>query len=195
MPAKKPAKKRTRGFLVDDIRAQLSAEDCAEFDRLASFRPGLLDLQRYLGERGHYVSVTSLSAWFDATYGTGAEAKRINLLAATYRGLDAHQALEMASGLALTAAAKMVERLDARAWQVDDPAQSLQALLREARAAAAAAATMRTLEDRRELELAGAYRLAELLRVILAEAPWQDALGNALEAALRQIDSEAGRGQ
>lgn len=180
---------------VDAALIALSPEIGDEFQRLARHNANASELQRWLNEKlaeagiSDRVSASSAQAWREANFPPAAQAAIVNALAGTYAGTDPAAALELALGVA----AELLDRLFREASpeklaEADISTVLYQStlLLKEVRASAGALHALKHIRDRRSLELAGAYRLAELLL--------GDALTDAaIAAAIAQVEAEVAR--
>lgn len=176
---------------VDRLLLQLSADVGTEFQRVARHNTNAADMQRWLNEQAveanlsDRVSVSSCQNWREANFPPAAQAQIINALAGTYAGTDPAAALELALGVASGLVDLLVNQLTPERLEGASASSLLyqtSLLLKEIRASAGALQSLQYIRDRRALELAGAYRMVELL----AEAGADEHI----RAAIAQVESE-----
>jgi hypothetical protein len=180
-------------FDVDRARSEMSAEDLQQFDHFCRFNPGYRDIQQHLQELGFQVSMSAVQAWFTANYPVGPEAKAINALAMTYQGADPLNCLQMSVAATASLTDKLLSQVNERLWIEASPENILHTLastLKEQRTAAIALHNITTIRDKRALELAGGYRLAEILTRLADDTPNATMMQEFCDAALLQLEHE-----
>lgn len=181
---------------VDRVRARLSEDDRAEFDRFCSFNPSYSDIQRRLSELGHQVSMSAVQTWYAAHYPRGSEAIAINAMAQQYAGADPYAVLQMS----MAVAAKLADTLLGRADEVVNTASpenvlhTLSTLLKEQRTCATTLHELKTIRDRRALELAGGYRVIEILRNHARDTAHEAIIQEFCDGAIAQLEQEVNGG-
>lgn len=187
MPQKSPQ------FDVDKARSQMSAEDLAGFDHLCRFNPTYGDIQGRLKELGFTVSHSAVQAWYTASYPVGAEAKIINGLTLAYTGVEPYQALQMSMSIAV----KLTDSLMSHCTEsrlasatAGDLMMTVGNLLKEMRTCARVLQDFKVTRDRKALELAGGYRLAEILRHLAEDSPHANNISDFCDAAITQLEQE-----
>lgn len=180
---------------IDRALDALDADSAADFRALAATRAAYSDLQQFLRERGQDVSLSSCQTWFLANFPVGEEARLINELATNYAGVEPSAVM----GIAIGAAVRLVNALTheltpdrVRNASTESLLHQLGVYIKEARVAAVAAQEWQTLKDRKALELAGGYRVAELARAAARDLPQGQVLEELLAAALTQLEREVG---
>jgi hypothetical protein len=180
-------------FDVDRARSQMSPEDLQQFDHFCRFNPSYRDIQRQLQELGYQVSMSAIQAWYTTNYPVGEEAKAINALAAAYVGADPLNCLQMSVAATVTLTDRLLSQVSERLFVEASPENILHTLassLKEQRTAAIALHNLTTIRDKKALELAGGYRLAEILQRLADDTPSATMMQEFCEAALSQLEQE-----
>jgi hypothetical protein len=177
---------------VDRIRAALSEDDRAEFDKFCTFNPTYSDIQRRLSELGYPVSMSAIQAWYSVNYPRGEEAVVLNDLAAKYRGADPYAVLQMSMTIAAKLADTLLEKVNEKLDQAspENVLHTLSNLLREQRTCATVLHELQTTRDRKALELAGGYRVAEILRTNARNTAQAAIIDELIDAAIAQLEQE-----
>jgi hypothetical protein len=185
------AKQKHPQNAVDRLLLKLSSDVGNDFLRLARHNSNAADMQRWLNEQAleaglsDRVSVSSCQNWREANFPPAAQAQLVNALASSYAGTDASAALELALGIAAELLDKLFQQITPEKLEEASVSSLLYQstlLLKEVRASAGALHLLETIRDRRALELAGAYRMAELLQ--------DSGMADAVAAAIAQVESE-----
>jgi hypothetical protein len=187
MPQKSPQ------FDVDKARSQMTAEDLQGFDHLCRFNPTYGDIQGRLRELGHIVSHSAVQSWFTATYPVGDEAKVINALTMTYAGVEPYQALQMSMSIAVSLTDTLMKHCDESrlaSASAGDLMMTVGNLLKEMRTCARVLQDFKVTRDRKALELAGGYRVIEILRHLAEDSPMANNIADFCDAAIGQLEQE-----
>jgi hypothetical protein len=180
---------------VDAALSQLSEDDRAEFWDWCKFKPSYLDMQRRLAELGQVVSVASLQRWYKSNFPIGEEAKAINALMSPYVGIDSQSGLQMSlavSSKLLHLLLSQADSVKAAMLESDSLFHSLSVLVKEQRTASVKLHELTMIRDRQSLEFAGAYRLVEILKHMVKDAPQERDLLTYLEGAILKLEEEIG---
>lgn len=180
-------------FDVDKARSMMTAEDLAGFDHLCRFNPTYGDIQGRLKELGHIVSHSAVQAWYTASYPVGDEAKVINGLTIAYTGVEPYQALQMSMSIAVKLTSALMDHCtDARlaSASAGDLMMTVGNLLKEMRTCAKSLQDFKVTRDRKALELAGGYRLVEILRHLTEDTPQAHGIAEFCDAAIAQLEQE-----
>ena len=187
MPQKSPQ------FDIDKARSQMTAEDLADFDHLCRFNPTYSDIQGRLKELGYTVSHSAVQSWFTANYPVGEEAKVINALTLSYTGVEPFQALQMSMSIAVSLTDSLMKHCDESrlaSASAGDLMMTVGGLLKEMRTCAKTLQDWKVTRDRKGLELAGGYRLVEILRNLSEDSPQATHLRDFCDAAIAQLEQE-----
>jgi hypothetical protein len=183
---------------IDKILSELSEDDRAEFLEFCRFNPTYSDIKARLKELGHDASVSSIQRWYLRSFPVGDEAKKLNALMTPYAGADSLGALQMSLGVSTQLIDSFMQLLgqDELEKLKDRPATiayQLSILLKEMRVTAAAINQQQVIRDRKSLELAGGYRLAELIKSFSESDPNFAVIEALINAALSQLEDEINR--
>lgn len=176
--------KKERPCLIDEIRQELTPEEDRGLLSIANKpNPYLTDIQSYLREIGYKASVNAVSTWYARHRVAGEKAKTLNSKLEEYRGVDALGTLEKL----LTDTITEIDIASAKAINGDasdsDYLKALPHLRRSAISCIEAFYRLGQLKEKQELELAGAMRMAEELKIIFKET----AFVNSLEEAIKSV--------
>lgn len=173
----------------------MTLEKRAEFDSFCKFNKNCTDIQRWLAEEGHTISVAAVAAWRRATFPVGEQAQILNSLAQTYDGLEGLSSLQTVEGIALALIRQLAQTYQQAPNKLDPSVLKLFALLpglmRECRSSAAQREEMRFIKDRAELTMAGAQRAFDILVQTFEGTSFEDSLREAITGAAIQIEQEA----
>ena len=175
---------------VDKAIASLNTTELQEWQQLIRFNTNYPDLQQWLGERGHQVSVQNLSTWWAANRPRGKSAIAVNILSESYLGTDGAGLLQMSAAIAARLVDQLRELLesDLESASIESKLTSIVNLLRELRQASAELQKMEVVGDRQALFMAGAFEISEQLRIIFKGSPFEQALETGIQAALTKIN-------
>lgn len=178
---------------VDSLRATMTAERRTEFDEFCKFNRNTTDIRRLLEDWGYKISQGAVQNWYRATFPIGEQAKRFNLLANQYVGVEVVDALQKM----LVVNATMIDQLmiafdspSSENFRVENFISMIPSLSREVRACASELNDLRYHRDRASLEVAGAYRAIQELRLIFKDTPFENALDEAAKSVLMRIEDE-----
>jgi hypothetical protein len=176
--------------IVNKALSQLSDDDTREWNKLIRFNANYPDLQTWLAERGHQVSIQNLSSWWTSNRPRGNVAIAINNLSEQYLGADAPGLLQMSVCLAAQLLDRLQELLadDLAEATTESKLTNVVSLLRELRQASSELHKLETVGDRNALLMAGAFQLAEELKTIFKGSPFEQALETGIHAALTKIN-------
>ncbi len=164
------------------------------FDEYCRFNRTNTDIWRYLVAQGYLISLTAVDHWRRDTFPDGEQAKVLNGLAQVYDGLEGDRSLITIEGIALSLIRQLTQTYQQAPNKLDPDILKLFALLpgfmREARSAAASREEMKYIKDRSALELAGAQRMADILVQTFDGTSFEDALKEATQGAMMQVEQE-----
>ncbi len=171
---------------VDKALAKLSDEQMQKFNNLCKFNANYTTLSHFLEECGHKVSVGNLSTWWINNRPRGKEAIAINSLSEIYAGTEPHNLLEMSAGISAKLVAKLHDLLilEIEKTSASSKLSNIVELLKELRQASTEMQTLKAAGDTKQLTQAGAFQLAENLRKIFKNTPFEQALEAGLKAAI-----------
>jgi hypothetical protein len=141
---------------------------------------------------GYSGSLRSVYTYAEQQRKIGAEAAKVNKLLADYDGLASEALLQKMAAI-------FTQQLDSAIIQLSTSDQPVEAadwlkiiphLGREARSCVTAINQLQTVRDRRALELAGAFRMAQELRLIFTDSPFESALDEAIKSAFHRIQGD-----
>lgn len=187
--------KRGRGKSIGKVIETLSPTQRKDLWDFARSSAKALDIQKWIKEEtDDYVSIASIQAWLEANILTGREAIAFNDMANTYAGLDTKAAQEWLLGNTGVVLAKAFTKLgDMDLDSIERPGEImalLPGLQREFRSLASSLDQRKYIESKTALELAGGYRVAEILRQIFQGTQFERPLDHALEGALLRLEEE-----
>lgn len=186
------ASRRTPQTKVDVAIAALSAEQRDQLAEMGRNHANATDIHRWLNGQGCEVAYHSVLSWYNREYPVGDEAQQMNALIAGSRGLnltDAHAA-------SLCCVVKLTDQIMGKLTEqgIENLSPSLLSnlvdLLREQRQSAQMLANAKQLGDRRGLELAGGYRLAEISVNLTRDTPNAETVKSVVDAALAKLEEE-----
>ncbi|ABA24681.1 hypothetical protein Ava_D0016 [Trichormus variabilis ATCC 29413] len=179
---------------VDQIRSLMSAERLQEFDEFCKHNRNTTAIRQLLEDWGYKVSQTAVQNWYRAFFPVGEEAKRFNILTSAFSGVDTGDALQKVLVLNADLIDSVMEVLKLKGGVgAIDPEKLLPVvshLSREVRACAEAVNGQKYIRDRKALEMAGAYRAIQELRLIFADTPFESALVEATKGVLSRLEEE-----
>lgn len=172
----------------------MTLEQRKAFDEYCRFNRTNTDIWRYLVAEGYLISLTAVDHWRKDTFPDGEQAKMLNGLAQVFDGLDGDRSLATIEGIALSLIRQLTQTYQQAPNKLDPQLLKLFALLpgfmREARSSAASREEMRHIKDRAALERAGAQRLADILIQAFDGTSFEDALKEAVQGAMMQVEQE-----
>lgn len=179
---------------VEDFCKLISAEDNEELSRMLE-RPSanLSDVYRWLSELGYKGSLRSIYTYASQQRKIGAEAAKVNKLLSDYDGLASEALLQKMAAI-------FTQQLDTAIVQLATSEQPVEAadwlkiiphLGREARSCVTAINQIQTVRDRKALEMAGAFRMAQELRLIFTDSPFESALDEGIKSAFQRIEGDS----
>lgn len=172
----------------------MTLEKRKSFDEYCRFNRTNTDIWRYLVANDYLISLTAVDHWRRDTFPDGEQAKLLNGLAQVYDGLEGDRSLATVEGIALALIRNLTQTYQQAPNKLDPQLLKLFALLpgfmREARSSAASREEMRYIKDRAALELAGAQRMADILVQTFDGTSFEDALKEAVQGAMMQVEQE-----
>lgn len=183
---------------IDRILSELNEDDRAEFLNNCRFNPTYSDLQSRLRDLGHQVSISAIQRWYLRSFPVGDEARMVNGIMTQYQGVDNVSALSMSLAVTTKLVDSLLQLLGADELETlrqkpQSIAYQLGILLKEMRVTAQTMQQMTTIRDRKSLELAGGYRLAELIKSSMESDPNYALIEAAVHAAILQLEDEVNR--
>jgi hypothetical protein len=181
---------RTPPTKCDRLIGRLTQEQRSTLEQLIAEHAPATELHRYLSAIGP-VTYDSVLTWYNREYPPGEKALSANRLVGQCRGLSHADAHAAALAAVVTVSARLIESFEAlnieSAWR---SAGTLVDVLREQRQCAQALAQAQRLGDRRALELAGGYRVAELALTIARDTVQDSAVQEVIQGALARFEEE-----
>ena len=172
----------------------MSIEKRKAFDEYCRFNRNNTDIWRWLINDGFIISLSAVDHWRKDNFPIGEQAKILNGLAQVYDGLEGDRSLASIEGIALSLIRQLTQTYQQAPNKLDPDIIKLFSLLpgfmREARSAAASREEMKFIKDRAALELAGAQRMADILLLAFKDTSYEDALKEAVQGAMLQIEQE-----
>ena len=169
---------------VDEFRSTMSSDRDAEFVRLASLpNQNITTLHRWLVEEGYKGSYQSVCTWY----------ANFKALSQDYDGVVPELALQKVIAIfshQLDTAIQRLGSFDSEEIGATEYFRQLPHLAREIRSCAGIINQMRFVGDRKNAELAGAYRIQQELLLLFSDTPWESALTEALKSVLTKIEEE-----
>jgi hypothetical protein len=188
-----PTPQRPKQTNADRAIATLTDDERDELTSLCLAHANATEVHRWLGDRVEGVSYSSVLTWLNREFPPGATAISLNRKLQQYRGfnpVDAHLA-------SLCEVSRLLDLLLARIANGSDlqaltPTvfSNLTDLLKEQRQSAQALVNYRQMSDRKNLELAGGYRLLEIASRHAEGSPHAAVLVEMLKGAIAQLEDE-----
>lgn len=185
--------RKQRPTLVDEFRQGLSEELDSELLRITEL-PNIAvpEVYTWLLNNGFKGSLSATYTWFNNHKKTGAIAAKFNELLKDYDGVATERVLQKLLVI-------LTEQIDVAITNVSTAEEPISAteylralpnLGRELRSVITAVNQLQAVRDRKSLEIAGAYRLAQELRITFEDSPFADALEEAIRGAMTLIEEE-----
>lgn len=180
---------------AERVIATLDPDDLQQLRDACDRGDSAAAIHRWLRDRDPSISYSSVLNWLNREYPQGQTSSSINQKLKVYRGINPHlaHASSLAAVIELTDALLALIRSPSGLSVADlNPSQlsNLSDLLREQRQSAIALAAQQAQGDRRELELAGAYRIAEIINRLAEGDPHAAAISGYVRAAIAQLEHE-----
>jgi hypothetical protein len=178
---------------VDAALSKLQEADRSEFLEFCRFKPSYFDMQKRLQELGHQVSASAIARWYSATFPKGDQAIALNTLMSSFVGIDSKDAISMSLGVSthlVDRLSNLIESADLTALEGSTLLHTIGILIKEQRVAAEKLSSLTTIRSSQALELAGGYRLAEIVRNIAKDTPHENLIADCLEGAILQLEEE-----
>lgn len=179
---------------VDEFRCGLNPDRDAEFLRIASLpNQNITTIHRWLCDEGYKGTYQSVCNWHVHWRKNGEAADRFNAIAQSFVGVMPELALQKLLVKFSNLLDTYMEQVETTPDEAITPTEYLKIIphiAREIRACAGAIHQLKYLSDRREIELAGAYRLQQELLLTFSDSPFEAALTEALKGAMTRIESE-----
>lgn len=173
----------------------MSAEQLRSFDEFCKYNRNTTAIRQLLEEWGYRVSQSAVQNWYGVFYPVGEEAKRFNAIASAFVGVEIGDALQKLMVINANLIDELTNALSVREgvseMRVEQLVVAIPQLSREVRACAEAVNSLKYVRDRRALEMAGAYRAIQELRLIFTDTPFENALGEAANAVLTRLEEES----
>lgn len=192
---------KTTVFRVDRLCRDMAPEDYQEFLQFCRQSRSVVDIQRWLKDQLKdennqpvHVPLAEVQAWYYNRFPTGKEAEYFHLKADEAQGVDPARAQEWL----LTRIAKLTSDAYDRIFN-DAVVEALEPqeltvlttnLSREMKTLATNMQAEQSARSRRDFELAGAYRMVELIEQTVEKTPIRDAVQAVLKACLEQVEAE-----
>ena len=177
---------------VDKIRSEMDADRLQEFDEFCRYNRNTTAIRQLLEDWGYQVSQTAVQNWYRRSFPIGSEAKRFNALTSIFVGVELQDALEKLLIINANLVDNLMTTIESRDMQdvsVAGLLTSIPQMSREIRACASELNNLKYLRDRRELEIAGAYRAIQELQLIFKDTPFEAPLKEASRSAIAKIEN------
>jgi hypothetical protein len=154
------------------------------------------EVQMYFASRGYQFAIALVSEWLETNYPKGEGALKISQAAQRYRGVDPTDVLSAIAGRTFTLAQKIDKAI--ASGKIINQSQ-LKPLLdqagfyyKESRAAARTLSELKLAASRREIGLAVAVRVCEILEKTFSQEDEQFkiAISHGIKGALMQVEEE-----
>lgn len=188
-------KRKAPQHKVDQIRSVMSAERLREFDEFCKYNRNTTAIRLLLEEWGYKVSQSAVQNWYGAFFPVGEEAKKFNAIASAFAGVEISDALQKLLIINANLIDELTNALSIREgvseMRIEQLVVAIPQLSREVRACAEAVNGLKYIRDRRALEIAGAYRAIQELKLIFTDTPFENALNEAANAVLIRLEEES----
>lgn len=179
---------------VDEFRSELNSDRDAEFLRLANLpNQNITTLHRWLVEEGYKGSYQSVCTWYGNFKKAGVKAAAFNTLSQDYDGVVPELALQKVIAMfshQMDTAIEQLSGIQPEEIGALEYFRQLPHLAREIRSCALIINQMRFVGDRKNAELAGAWRVTQELKLVFQDTPFQNALEEAIKSVMEHIESE-----
>lgn len=185
--------RKPRPTKVDEFRHSLTPEQDDEFIRIAGLpNIAVRDIYGWLVDQNYQGSIRGVYTWFEGHRKAGEKAEKFNQLLESYEGVAAEKVLQK---LLVT----FTEQLDTAIINLSTANEPLAAgdwlkalphLGREIRSCVTAMNQLATIRDRKSLEMAGAWRACQELKLIFVDGPFESALEEAIKSVMTRIENE-----
>lgn len=185
--------RKQRPTLVDEFRQQLTPEQDDELLRIAALpNVAVPEVYNWLLAQGFKGSLSATYTWFGNHQRVGEKARAFNELLKDYDGVATERVLQKLLivlseqvDVALTNVANAESPLNPNEYLRQIPN-----LGRELRSTIQAINQLQAIRDRKGLEIAGAMRLAQELRLCFADTPFAESLDEAIKGAMTLIEED-----
>jgi len=184
--------KRGKQTKADIAIARLTPEEQDYLAQLCREHANATDIFHWLKDIQPGVSYGSLLTWYNREFPAGERARSTNLLVAECRGLnpvDIHAA-SLAAVVQLTDQLMGIVVEEGVGELPPSLLGNLVELLREQRQSAQALGAQQRSQDRKALELAGGYRVAEIATTLARDTPNAEAVKTCIEGAISKLEEE-----
>jgi hypothetical protein len=178
---------------VDAFRAQMNLEQRGEFDDFCRYNRNTTAIRQLLEDWGYKVSQSAVQNWYKYSFPVGQEAKRFNLLATEYNGVEIGDALQKLLIVNANLIDRFIITLESASTEdirLEQLVTAIPSLSREVRACASELQQLKYVKDRKELEMAGAYRAIQELKLIFADSAFEQALDEAARSVMTRLEGE-----
>lgn len=186
--------KKTAQGKVDQFRCTLEPDRDAEFLRIANQpNQNITVLHRWLVDEGFKGSYQSVCNWHGQWKRNGEKADVFNQLNETYSGVIPEKALQkivVVFGNLLDDYIEQIEAAEPGSINAGEYLKIIPHIAREVRSCAGVIHQLKYLSDRREIENAGAFRLAQELRLTFEDTPFQATLEEGVKGAIARMETE-----
>lgn len=185
--------RKPRPGLVDEFRATLEEELDNELVRLANLpNISVTEIYNWLVTNGYKGSLNSTYTWYTNYKRAGEKAQVFNALLKEYEGVEAEKVLQR---LLVTLSEQLDTAINSitTAEKPVSPTEYLRLLPqlgRELRSVVTAINTLQFLKERRELEMAGALRMANELKNIFKDTPFEIPLSEGVRSIMLEMEEE-----
>lgn len=188
--------RKPRPTAVDEFITESFTEDeLSELHRIASLpNTRARDIHEYLGEFGFNGSLSSVYSWWHRVRATGQKAEVFNKLLEDYQGADHTRILYKAVVVLNNQLDDCVTRLETSPpAHPKDYLRLIPELSRNLLAISQFIEQNTSIKDRRDLELGGAARALQELRLIFADSPFEEALEEGIKSVMQRLEAEGQR--
>lgn len=188
--------RKQRPTAVDEFVTENFTEDeLEELNRISGLpNTRARDIHEYLGEFGFTGSLSSVYSWWNRVRATGAKAERFNQLLEDYQGADHTRVLNKVVVVLHNQLDDCLTRLETSApAHPKDYLRLIPELGRNILAISQFIEQNSNIKDRRDLELGGAARALQELRLIFADSPFEEALEEGIKSVMQRLEAEGQR--
>lgn len=193
--AKSTGKNRSLQTKADAAIATLAADDQDFLECLIDQHTNASDIHRWLAEKtSPPPSYGSVLAYLHRCRREGESARLVNELLGDYQGINPTQAHAAALCHVVYLTHEVMQEIREKGVREigTEKLDKITALLREQRQSAQAFHQQQRLQDRKELELAGGYRVVEIATGIAEGTPHAGAIADTLKGSIAQLEQEVG---
>ena len=185
--------RKPRPTAVDEfITESFTQDETDELNRIAALsNTRARDIHDYLSEYGFTGSLSSVYSWWNRVRKTGQKAETFNKLLEDYQGADTTRILNKVVVVLHNQLDDCLSRLEtSQPAHPKDYLRLIPELGRNILAISQFVEQSNGIKDRRDLELGGAARALQELRLIFADSPFEEALEEGIKSVMQRLEAE-----